>query len=93
MISFSKVTKTYPRTSTPALDAVSLDVGRGDFVFLVGSSGSGKSTFLRLVLREDVGQQARAALAAEAERLTGWLDGVRITNVYASPQMRGAVLP
>jgi hypothetical protein len=45
------------------------------------------------VLCEDVGSDARAALAAEAERLTGWLDGVRITNVYASPQMKGAVLP
>jgi hypothetical protein len=45
------------------------------------------------VLCEDVGSDARAALAAEAERLTGWLDGVRITNVYASPQMKGAALP
>ncbi|MFC7495925.1 MULTISPECIES: winged helix DNA-binding domain-containing protein [unclassified Nocardioides] len=44
------------------------------------------------VLREDVGSDARAALDAEAARLTAWLDGVRITNVYASPQMKGAVL-
>lgn len=48
---------------------------------------------VRLVLRDDVGPAARKALAVEAERLTAWLDGVRITNVYASPQMRGAVLP
>ncbi|TWG94863.1 winged helix DNA-binding protein [Nocardioides sp. J9] len=44
-------------------------------------------------LREDVGRTGRRALDAEAERLTAWLDGVRITNVYASPQMRGARLP
>ena len=48
---------------------------------------------VHLVLRDDVPAAARAALAAEAERLTAWLDGTRITNVYASPQMRGARLP
>lgn len=48
---------------------------------------------VRLVLRDDVAANARRALELEAERLTGWLDGTRITNVYASPQMRGALLP
>jgi hypothetical protein len=45
------------------------------------------------VLEDDVPGEARAALEAEAGRLTAWLDGVRITNVYASPQMKGARLP
>lgn len=48
---------------------------------------------VHLVLRDDVPAVGRAALDVEAERLTAWLDGVRITNVYASPQMRGARLP
>ncbi|MFB6719723.1 winged helix DNA-binding domain-containing protein [Kribbella sp. NPDC056345] len=48
---------------------------------------------VRLVIHDDVGKVAHAALEAEAERLTEWLDGVRITNVYASPQMRGLRLP
>lgn len=48
---------------------------------------------VRVLLREDVGTEASAALDAEAARLTAWLDGVRITNVYASPQMRSALLP
>lgn len=48
---------------------------------------------VRLLVRGDLGSRARSALEAEAERLTAWLDGVRITNVYASPQMRGARLP
>ncbi|MET7281915.1 winged helix DNA-binding domain-containing protein [Kribbella sp. NPDC005582] len=48
---------------------------------------------VRLVVHEDVGTAGQAALEAEAERLTDWLGGVRITNVYASPQMRGLRLP
>ncbi|TDD47115.1 winged helix DNA-binding domain-containing protein [Kribbella antibiotica] len=48
---------------------------------------------VRLVIHQDIGKAAQTALEAEADLLTGWLDGVRITNVYASPQMRGLRLP
>lgn len=53
MIRFTNVSKVYTRGARPALENVNVEIERGDFVFLVGSSGSGKSTFLKLVLREE----------------------------------------
>ncbi|MDQ3157841.1 MAG: cell division ATP-binding protein FtsE [Actinomycetota bacterium] len=73
MIRFDKVTKTYPGQKRPALDSLNLEIEKGEFVFLVGSSGSGKSTFLRLVLRETRPSQGRVYVAGkEINKLSNW---------------------
>ncbi len=51
MIVFDKVTKLY-EPSIVGLEDVTLQIDKGEFVFLVGASGSGKSTFIKLLLKE-----------------------------------------
>ena len=73
MIRFEKVSKAYPGQAAAALDTVSVDVEKGEFVFLVGTSGSGKSTFLKLVLREVRPTGGRLYVAGkEINRLASW---------------------
>lgn len=51
VIYLDNVSKVYS-TGAPALNGITLSIGRGEFVFVVGDSGSGKSTLIKLLLRE-----------------------------------------
>jgi cell division transport system ATP-binding protein len=72
MISLQRVTKVY-RNGTTALDDVSMEVEKGEFVFIVGASGSGKSTMIRLLLKEDEATKGDIYVAGKnVAKLTAW---------------------
>ncbi|MDL2323836.1 cell division ATP-binding protein FtsE [Ruminococcaceae bacterium OttesenSCG-928-A16] len=61
MISLSNVKKVYPGGNV-ALQNVNLEINRGEFVFVLGHSGAGKSTFLKLILREETATAGRVVV-------------------------------
>ena len=72
VIRFENVSKTY-KNGSPALKDITLDIEKGEFVFLVGASGSGKTTFIRLLLREEVPTQGRILVAGrDIANLSQW---------------------
>jgi cell division transport system ATP-binding protein len=81
VISLRGVTLTYPN-GTRALDGVDLDIAKGAFVFLVGHSGTGKSSLLRLLYRESVPTTGSVVV-----------DGVRVDKLRRSrvPHLRRSV--
>ena len=82
MIRLTDVTKTFPGTERPAVDALSLDVPEGHVVVLVGPSGCGKTTTLKMINRlveptsgtiEVDGREVMAAEAHELRRSIGYV--------------------
>jgi cell division transport system ATP-binding protein len=65
MIDFRGVTLEYPVTRTLALDDLSLHVTKGEFVYLVGHSGAGKSSFMNLVLKRALPTRGEVRVAGE----------------------------
>ena len=73
MIRFNHVSKVYDRGMRPALDDVDIKINRDEFVFLVGASGSGKSTFLRLDIREERPTKGRNhVLGRDLSKISSW---------------------
>jgi cell division transport system ATP-binding protein len=65
MISMRNVSKIYVPNKPPALDDCNVEIEQGEFVFLVGHSGSGKSTFIRLLLRELLPTKGQIVVAGQ----------------------------
>ena len=78
MIRLDNVTKTY-RNSVVALHDITLNISKGEFVFLVGSSGSGKSTFIKLLLKDE-----------DPDRGDIWVAGKRLNDLksWKVPSLR-----
>jgi len=53
MIEFRNVSKTYHKTEVDALKGLNVSIEKGEFVFLIGATGAGKSTMMKLMLREE----------------------------------------
>ncbi len=72
MIKLENVTKIY-KGDVPALRDANVNIDKGEFVFLVGASGSGKSTFIRLLNKEEEPTRGRIFVAGkDIGSLNGW---------------------
>jgi cell division transport system ATP-binding protein len=72
MIKLENVTKVYPGGTVAVKDAT-IDIAKGEFVFLVGASGSGKSTIIRLIMREELPTNGDLWIAGKhANELPSW---------------------
>ncbi|RTR28371.1 cell division ATP-binding protein FtsE [Deinococcus radiophilus] len=65
MIQFDQVSLQYPATRTLALSSVSTQVARGEFVYLIGHSGAGKSSFMSLLLKRALPTSGEVRISGE----------------------------
>jgi len=85
VITLSSVTKTYKKGEKGeviAIDDVSIEVGKGEFVFIVGPSGSGKSTLMKLLTREQLADIGEVYVAGK---------NLNTLRNWKVPQLRGQI--
>ncbi|MDO8963916.1 MAG: ATP-binding cassette domain-containing protein, partial [Coriobacteriia bacterium] len=73
MISMRNVSKVYVPDKPPALAECDVEIAQGEFVFIVGHSGSGKSTFIKLMLREILPTTGQIIVAGQdVNKMKNW---------------------
>ena len=63
LIEFRDVSEVYIKGAPPAVDKLTFDIDNGEFVFITGDSGSGKSTIIKLLLRELIPTSGKISVA------------------------------
>ncbi len=72
MIKLENVTKVY-KTGVRALNDVSLDIAPGEFVYVIGPTGAGKSTFIKLLYREEVATSGKVFVdGQDVKKIKNW---------------------
>ena len=73
IIQMVNVTKEYPKQQVVALKDITISVAKGEFVFLTGKSGAGKSTMISLLFREELPSSGQIVVAGRSlARLNNW---------------------
>lgn len=82
MIELINVSKIYRDTGVCALQNINLTIGKGEFVFLIGATGAGKTSLIKLLLREETADRGRVIV-----------DGVDLSQIHRRriPQLRRGI--